>query len=96
MATALSHVCRPSCGSSIPELETEGPLLSSDAFYCMPQPSDWPRYDEVNDVFTLLGIEAMLSLLDLPKEERFVLVIINLYCTSHLEERGQAIPNRKK
>ena len=96
MATALSHVCQPSCGSSVPELETEGPALSSDAFYCMPQPSDWPRYDEVNDVFTLLGTEAMLSLLDLPKEERFALVIINLYCTSHLEERGQAIPNRKK
>ena len=96
MATALSHVCRPSCGSSIPELETEGPLLSSDGFYCMPQLSDWPRYDEVNDVFTLLGTEAMLSLLDLPKEERYALVIINLYCTSHIEKCGKAIPNRKK
>ena len=76
-ATALSHVCRPSCGSAIPVLESQGPQLSSDAFYCMPQPTDWPRYDEGNDVFTLLGDASMLSLLDLPKEERLALAIIN-------------------
>ena len=52
-ANSLSYVCRPCCGSPLDVLESEGPKLSTDAFYYTPQFSDWPVYDTVNDVFKL-------------------------------------------
>ena len=62
----------------------------------MPQLSDWPRYDEANDVFTLLGDLLTDSLLDLTKAEARALAIANLYCDVKKEVRGKAIPNHKK
>ena len=55
MGKALSHVCRPSCGSPIHVLESDGPPLSTDAFYYMPQLYDWPVYGTVSGLFTLFG-----------------------------------------
>ena len=62
----------------------------------MPQLSDWPTYDEANDVFTLFGVLSGVSLLDLTKEEARALAIVNLYCDVKKEKRGKAIPNHKK
>ena len=62
----------------------------------MPQLSDWPRYDEVNDVCTLLGVLFGESLLDLTKAEARALAIVNLYCDVKKDVHGKAIPNNKK
>ena len=71
-ANSLSHVCQPCCGSLPDVLESEGPKLSTDAFYCIPQLSDWPVYDEVNDVFKSSGDASMASLVDLTRDERML------------------------
>ena len=63
-ANSLSHVCRPCCGSLPDVLESEGPKLSTDAFYYTPQLSDWPVYDTVHDVFKLVCDASMVSLVD--------------------------------
>ena len=55
-ANWLSHVCRPCCGSLPDVLESEGPKLSTDAFYYTPQLSDWPVYDTVNDVLSCVAM----------------------------------------
>ena len=46
--------------------------------------------------FTLLGDASMLSMLDLPKEEAYALSMVNPYCTSKEDKRGNAISNMKK
>ena len=101
-ANSLSHVCRPSCGSPIDVLQSEGDKLSTDAMYYTPQLCDWPIYDTVNNVFTLLGDASMVSLLELTHEEAYALAIVNLYCDSQEvnskdgKKAGNAIPNKKK
>ena len=75
-------MCRPRCGSPPDVLESEGPKLSTDAFYYTPQLSDWPVYDEVNDVFKSLRDASMVSLLDLTHDEAYALAIVSLYCDS--------------
>ena len=92
-ANCASSICRPSCGSSIPVLESSGPVLNTDQFSCTPQLSDWPRYDEANDVFTLIGVLFTDSLFDLTKAEARALAIVNLYCDVKKDVRGKAIPN---
>ena len=62
----------------------------------MPQLSDWPVYDTVSGLFTLFGDASMLSMLDLPKVGAYALAIVNLYCTSKEDKRGNAISNMKK
>ena len=94
-ANALSHVCRPSCGSAIEVVESNGPLLGADQFYCMPKLSDWLVYDAVKDVLTLLGDAAMDSVLYVTRGEGKYLSIVTLYCDIRKEERGKAIPNLK-
>ena len=89
-------MCRPCCGSPLDVLESEGPTLSTEAFYYTPQLSDWPVYDTVNLVFTLLGDASMVSLLDLTRDEAYALAIVNLYCDSRGEKKGKDIPNKKK
>ena len=69
-ANCLSFVRRQSYGSSIPVSEPSGPPLSIDAFSGMPQLSDWPRYDELKDVFVLPGEWSDGSLLDLIRMKR--------------------------
>ena len=71
-------------------------MLSTEEFYYTPQLSDWPVYDTVNHVFTLLGDASMVSLLDLTHDEAFALAIVNLYCDNREEKKGKAIPNKKK
>ena len=95
-ANSLSHVCRPCCGSPIDVLQSEGPKLDTDKFYYTPQLSDWPVYDAVNCVFTLLGDASMVSLLDLTHDEAYALAIVKLYCDHRKEQKGKAIPNHKK
>ena len=76
-------------------LESEGPTLSTDAFYYTPQRSDWPVYDTVNLVFTLLGDASMVYLLDLTHEEAFPLAIVCPYFDTREEIAGKVIPNKK-
>ena len=101
-ANSLSHVCRPCCGSLPDVLESEGPKLSTEAFYCIPQLSDWPVYDEVNDVFKPTRDASMVSLLDSTHDEAYALAIVSLYCDSKEisskdgKNVGNAIPNKKK
>ena len=95
-ANSLSHVCQPGCGSPIDVLESEGPKLSTDAFYHAPQRSDRPVYDAVNHVFMLAGDASMGSLWDLTHDEAFALAIVKLYCDRREEKGkvgGDAIPN---
>ena len=70
--------------------------VSTDAFYRTPQLSDWPVYDTVNLVFTLLGDASLVSLLDLTHDEAYALAIVNLYCGTKEEKRGSAIPSKKR
>ena len=94
-------MCRPSCGSPPDVLESEGPKLSTDAFYYTPQLSDWPVYDTANDVFKLLYYASMVSLLNRAHDEAYALAIVNLYCDSKEinskdgKNAGHAIPNKK-
>ena len=71
-ANSLSHVCQPCCGSSIDVLQSEGPKIYTDELYYTPRLRDWPVYDAVNHVFTLLGDGSMVSLLDLTHDEAVV------------------------
>ena len=95
-------MCRPCCGSLPGVLESEGPKLSTDAFYYTPQLSDWPVYDTVHDVLKLCCDASMVSLLDLTHDEAYVLAIVNLYCDSmEINSKdgktvSHAIPNKKK
>ena len=85
-ANCVSSTCRPSCGSSIPVLESPGPVLNTGQFSCTPQLSDWPRYDEaISD-----------SLLDLTNVEARALAIVNLYCDVKEDVRGKDIRNHKE
>ena len=95
-ANSLSHVCRPSCGSPLDVLHSEGPKLDTDKIYYTPQLSDWPVYDAVNRVLTLLGVASMVSLINLTHDEAYALAIVNLYCDHKKEQKGKAIPNYKK
>ena len=99
-SNSLSHVCRPSCGSPIDVLQSEGPKLDTDKFYYTPQLSDWPVYDTVRHVFRLLGDASMVSLLDLTHGATYALAIVNLYCGSKEinsrddNKKRNAIPNK--
>jgi len=70
--------------------------LDTDKLYYTPQLSDWPVFDAVNCVFTLLGDATMVSLLNLTHDEAYALAIVNLYCDHRKEQKGKAIPNHKK
>ena len=76
--------------------------MDTDKFDHTPQLSDWPVYDTINLLFTLLGDASMVSLLDLTHDEAFALAIVNLYCDSREinskdgKDVGNAIPNKKK
>ena len=70
--------------------------MDTDEFYYTPQLSDWPVYDTVNCVFTLLGDASMVSLLNLTHDEAYALAIVKLYCDHRKEQKGKAIPNHKE
>ena len=88
-ANSLSHVCRPSCGSPLDVLHSEGPKLDTDKIYYTPQLSDWPVYDTVNRVFTLLGDASMVSLINLTHDEAYALAIVKLYCDHKKEQKAK-------
>ena len=62
----------------------------------MLQLSGWPAYDMVKGFSLLLGDACMFSMLDLLEEEAYALAIINLYCDTKNDQRGQAIANMNK
>ena len=80
LAHTLSHVCKPSCGSSVDVLESNGHLLNTDQFYCVPQLSDWHVYDAVKTIVVLLGDACMVSMPGLTTDETYDLSIFNHYC----------------
>ena len=54
------------------------------------------RVHRFNHVFTVFGDASMVSLVDLPRDEAYVLAIVNLQCDHREEKKGKAIPKHKK